>query len=80
MPFQDTNGVHKRKFIGVSIHTDGGFMHERPDGKVKHQQSVKFLPHQIWRLTAEYNLRATQVNLELVQGILHFPALVIQRG
>ena len=45
MPLQDTNGMDKGKFIGVAVYTDRGFMHERPHGKVKHQQAVEFLPH-----------------------------------
>src|SRR5208337_546252 len=55
-------------------------MHQTTDGEVCHHQTVEFLPHQVWRLTAHHYLGATQMGFEFVQRSLYFPSLMIQRG
>src|SRR5215831_11798189 len=80
MPFQDSDRMHKREFIRVSIHAEGGFVHKCPYGKMKQEKPIELLSHQVRSLTAQYYLRTTQMHFKLVQSVFDFPALVIQSG
>jgi hypothetical protein len=77
-PLDDVHRVEQGKPVGVFVGLEGSFVYETADGKVRHQQTIEFLLYQLWRLTAQYDLRAPQVSFQFVQGGFYFPALVIQ--
>jgi hypothetical protein len=45
-------------------------VHQAPHGKVREQQPVEFLPHQVGRLAAQDDLGPAQVGLELIESCL----------
>jgi hypothetical protein len=53
-------------------------MHEAAYGEMKHEETVKLLPYQVWRLTAKQDLGPAQVHLQFIDRVFHFPALLIQ--
>ncbi len=58
---------------GVFIGLQGGFVHQAADGKMRHQQAEELLRNQYWRRAAQYNLSATQMGLQFVQGGFDLP-------
>jgi hypothetical protein len=42
-------------------------MHETADGKMRHQEAIELLSHQIRRLTAQDDLRSPQVSFEFIE-------------
>src|ERR1022692_4918784 len=71
--------VHQGESVGIFLILEGRFVHESPDGKMRHHQSVEFLAYQVWRLAAQDDFGSTQVRFQFVQGGLDFPTFVIQR-
>jgi hypothetical protein len=60
--------VDKREPIGILISLQSSFMHETPNGKVRHQQTEKLLLHQFRSLAPQDDLGTPQMGLQLVQG------------
>src|SRR2546428_10227288 len=68
----DSDGVKERKPVGIFSGLQGGLVHQTPDGKMRQQEAVKFLPHQVRRLAAQHDLGPAQVSLQFIEGRLHF--------
>ncbi len=63
-----------------TVHLEGHFMHQPPNGEMSRQKSVGLLEDQIRFLAAQDGTRSSQVIFEFVQGILDFPALMVKRS
>ena len=62
--------MDERKPVWVFVGLQGGFVHQTANGKVRHQQAEELLPHEFRRLAAQYDLSASQMRFQLVQGSL----------
>ena len=52
------HGMHEREPVGILARFQRRFMHQPPHGKVRQQQRVEFLPHQVGRLASQDDLRS----------------------
>ncbi len=73
----NVDSVHEREPIGIFIGLQRGFMHQAANGEVRHQQTIKLLPYQFWSLAPQDDLGAPQMGLQLIQGRLDLPSLLV---
>jgi hypothetical protein len=59
--------MQERDSVGIFIGAQRRFMHQTADGKVRHQQPIKFLAYQFGSLAAQYDLCAPKMRLEFVE-------------
>src|SRR6185437_5646878 len=76
----DVQGAGEREPVGVDFCLVGGFGHELADGVVGDQEPVELLDDQVRAAGAEDGGGAALVCLELVEGELDLPALVVGGG
>ena len=76
----DAQGGDEADPVGVVAGVDGGVGHQRADRVVAAQVSPDLLQHQVGRLRAQHRPGAALVGLELVEGDLDLPALVVGGG
>jgi hypothetical protein len=69
--------VQERESVGIFSILEGRFVHESPDGKMRHHQCIEFLAYQVCCLAAQDDLGPTQVRFQFVQGGLDFPTFVV---
>jgi len=55
-------------------------MHKTTDSKVRQQQTIKLLPHQVRRLAAQHDFFPTQMRLQFPEGCFNLPSFVVQGG
>ena len=72
--------MEKRQAIWIFAGAQGRLMHQATNRKVRHQQAVELLANQFRRLAPQYDLGPAQMGLQLIQGRLDLPALVVERG
>ena len=67
-PLDHADGVREGEPVGVFISSQRRFVHQAADSKVRHEQAVEFLPHQLRGLAAQNDLRTAQMSLQFVQS------------
>jgi hypothetical protein len=75
----DAQTANKGEPVGVEVIVQGGLVHQPPDGVVDQQHAPDLLGDHLGGLGAQHHLGAALVGLELIQGGLKFPALLVQR-
>ena len=75
----DADRMEERKFIGVLVGLEGGFVHQSANGEVRHYESVEFLANQVGRLAAQDDFGTAQMSFEFGERSFDFPPLMIKR-
>ena len=80
MPADDAHRVGEGQRVGVAAGLAAGVVDQPPQGEVRQQQAIEFLLGQIRPAAAQHQPPAGQAHLQLGEGALALPALVIKRG
>src|ERR1039457_6766232 len=64
----DPHGVQKREPVRIFSRLQGRLVHQAADGKMRHEQTIKFLPHQVGGFAAQDDLGSPQMRFQFVQG------------
>jgi len=71
--------MEERKFVGVLIGLEGGFVHQSANGEVRHYEAVEFLANQVGGLAAQDDFGTAQMSFEFGERSFDFPPLMIER-
>ena len=80
MPPDNPHRMEKGQRVGIAAGVLAGLMDQLPQGKVGEQQAVELLLHEIRPAAAQHQPLAGQAHLQLGEGALAFPTLVVQGG
>ena len=71
--------MEERKFVGVLVGLEGGFVHQSANGEVRHYEAVEFLANQVGGLAAQDDFGTAQMSFEFGERGFDFPPLMIER-
>jgi hypothetical protein len=69
----DADRIEERKFVGVLVGLEGGFVHQSANGKVRHYEAVEFLANQVGGLAAQDDFGTAQMSFEFGERSFDFP-------
>jgi hypothetical protein len=72
--------VDERQLIRIQVGAGRCFMNQTTEYEMGEQETVKLLVDQIRSLAAQQDPTASQMSLDLVEGRLDFPSLMVKRG
>lgn len=76
----DAHGAHERELVRICVRRGRVIVHQSPIREMRQYQAVELLTGQIGDLAAKDDIGATQVALQLVQGSLDLPVVVVRSG
>src|SRR5215207_9488196 len=71
--------MDKGQFVRIQVRFQRRLMLQASNRKVSQQKAVEFLKDQIRSLAAQDDATSAQVRLELIEGSLNLPTLLVQR-